>query len=199
MGARRVYSLLAALLFCASCAYMAAAAYSALQRPRRPIAPAEKAGAAPELYGLVLRREELISPAMALALDAGDSRRVPAQADIAQSAVFVPCSDGYEFLSPEDAQKLTPEKLRELLSLKASAQRGAKLVYGFDQYYAAFYDGVEDIKPGVCSIRFEGSEEKQRAEIISVQCSDEGCAVLMRLMLNEESLSLRLCRAELIY
>ena len=199
MGSRRVYSLLAALLFCASCAYMAAAAYSALQRPRSPLAPAEKAGAAPELYGILLRREELISPAMALTLDAGEGERLAAQADMLQSAVFFPHSDGYEFLSPEDAEKLTPEKLRALLAEKASARRGAKLVYGFDQYYAAFYEGGENIGPGVCSIRFEGSEEKQRAEILSIERSDEGCAVLIRLMLNEESLSLRLCRAELIY
>lgn len=199
MGARRVYNVLAALLFCASCAYMAAAAHSALQRPRSPIAPAKNAGAEPELYGILLRREEPISPAMALGLDAAGGERLAARDGMPQSAVFFPNCDGYEHLKPGDAEGLTPEKLGELLDEKASAGRGAKLVYGFEQFYAAFYDGVEDIEPGVCCLRFEGSKEKQRAEIISVQRSDNGCAVLFRLMLSEESLSLRLCRAELIY
>ena len=199
MGARRVYNMLAALLFCACCAYMAAAAHSALQRPRSPIAPASSAGAEPELCGILLRREEPISPAMALELDAAEGERVAVQADMPQSALFFPNCDGYEHLSPEDAEELTSEKLHELLANKASAQRGAKLIYGFEQFYAAFYEGGENIEPGVCYLRFEGSEEKQRAEIISVQRSDDGCAVLFRLMLSEDSLSLRLCRAEITY
>lgn len=198
MGARRVYNLLAALLFCASCAYMAAAVYSALQRPRSTLAPAKTAGAEPELYGILLRREEPISPAMALELDAAEAERVAACGDMPQSAAFVPHCDGYEHLSPGDANGLTPEKLGALLSQKASSQRGPKLVYGFEQYYAAFYQGGEDLEPGVYYLRFEGAKEKQRAEIISVQHGNDGCAVLIRLMLNEESLSLRLCRAELI-
>lgn len=199
MGAKRVYALLSALLFTACCAYFGAALFEALQRPRTNIAPAAKAGGGPELYGILLREEETVSPAFAASLAAGEGERICAREGLRESALFYPRSDGYEFLSPEDAAQLTAEKLNELLSSRAESIRGGKLIYGFDQYYAAFYSGEKELSPGFCRLKFEGFEESRRAEILSVSQSGEDRAVLIRLMCDKESLSLRLCRAELIY
>ena len=173
--------------------------FTALQRPRSLIAPAQNTGAEAELYGILLRREACIAPAMAAALKLDAGERVSAREGIEQSALFYPNSDGYEYLSPADASELTPESLRELLSSRAQSARGPKLVYGFDQYYAAYYSGGADIGPGPCRVRFEGFEHSLNAELISVSRSGDECAVLLRLMTDCDSLGLRLCRAELIY
>lgn len=199
MGARRVYACITALFFTAACAYIGAALFTALSRPRQSPVPAMEAGAALELWGILLRQEERLSPALAQELEAKSGERIPAGEGRAQSAIFYPSSDGYEHLSPEDAEKLTPQSLDALLQGKAKNAGGPKLIYGFEQYYAAYYSGEKELSPGPCRIKFEGFDKSRRAEIISAEAGDNGFAVLIRLTGSEECLSLRLCRAEIIY
>ena len=199
MGARRVYACITALFFTAACAYIGAALFTALSRPRQSPVPAMEAGAALELWGILLRQEQCLSPALALELEAVQGQRIPAGEHARQSGVFYENSDGYEHLSPEDAENLTAQSLEALLQSKAKNAGGPKLIYGFEQYYAAFYSGEKKLSPGPCRIKFEGYDSSHRAEIISAEAGDNGFAVLIRLTGSEECLSLRLCRAEIIY
>ncbi len=189
---------MSALLFAAACAYLGAALMNVLQKPRPVIAPAENAGAGAGLYGIILRREEALSPAMALQLSGSKAGRQPASED-AESGTLIPRSDGYEYLQPEDAFDISPEKLDKLLASKPEAGRGPKLVYGFEQYYAAFYEGEKPPAPGPCRLKFEGMEEIFRGEIISLSGDEAAYALLIRLTADHTKITFRLKRAELIY
>lgn len=195
MGSKQVYALLTALLFTAVCAWMGAAVFEALQSQKTILVPAAEISRGGELEGIILRREECLKKA----LDAQDGARIAACEGRTESAVYFSCSDGYEFLSPGMAENLSPEILDKLLKLPPENFTGPKLIYGFDFYYAAYYYGSIDIKPGPCRVKFEGTQNFQRAELLSVSRDGSKCAVLLRLMLCPESLELRLCRAELEY
>lgn len=198
MGNGRIYGLLSALLFAAACAYLGAALYGALQRPRPVPAPAENAGAGARLQGIILRHEETLSPAMALQLSGEEEKRLPAKDSLA-GGTLLPRSDGYEYLSPEDGFELSPGKLDALLAAQPEPGRGPKLVYGFEQYYAAFYEGDASPAPGPCRLRFQGMEETFRGEIISVSAENSRCAVLIRLTADQSKITFRRTEAELIY
>ena len=196
MGSRRIYGLLSALLFAAASAYLGAALLHVLQKPRPVPAPAENTG--PILWGVILRREETLSPAMALEFTNLEAQRIPASEN-RESAVLLPRSDGYEYLRPEDAFSISPNKLETLMASKPDDSRGPKLVYGFEQYYAAFYEGEKPPAPGPCRIKFESIEHSLRAEIVEISADNGACAVLLRLSADNEKITFRFTEAELIY
>ena len=198
MGNRRIYGLLSALLFAAACAYLGAALLAVLQKPRPVLAPAETPGAEARLHGIILRREEALSPAMALEFSGQEARRIPATEN-RQSGCLLPRSDGYEYLCPEDAFGISPSKLEALLASKPVQGRGSKLVYGFEQYYAAFYEGENLPSPGSCRIKFDGIDEIFPAEILEVSTENGVCALLLRLTAEQSKITFRLIGAELIY
>lgn len=195
MGSRQVYALLTALLFTAVCAWMGAAAFEALQSPESIMIPAAEIHRGGELDGIVLRHEECLTKT----LDANNGARISAGEGRNESAVYLSRVDGYEYISPKMAENLSPESLDKLLLLPPENSFSAKLIYGFDFYYAAYYYGSIDIEPGQCRVKFEGTENFQRAELLSVSREGDKCAVLLRLMLCPESLDLRFCKAELEY
>lgn len=195
MGTSRFYGLLSALLFAAVCAYIAAALCCAFTaQPVREIPVSDKNGGG-ELRGLLIRRE---GPAPK-GLNLSALERIPVGDSTAETAIFYPFSDGYEYLSPDNSEGFSAEELRSILVSSPNNGGGAKLIYGFDCYYAAFYCGSDDIEPGPCRLRFEGQSQSRRAELITVSPSDTECVLLFRLMLDKELLGLRFCRAELLY
>ena len=103
------------------------------------------------------------------------------------------------FITPKQAEDISPDSLEKLLQLPPENIGGAKLIYGFDFYYAAYYYGSIDIEPGPCRVKFEGTEDFQRAQLLEVSREGDACAVVLRLMLYPESLELRFCKAELEY
>jgi len=202
----RFYSALAALLFAAVCAWMGAALYSALPPPGTLSAVFAADEELPMLYGIVLRREE--------ALDAGLSQnsqydaltRFPAGAVLfpeeearMESVLYCAASDGLEYLSPSDAEALTPGSLDKLLASEPKKAGKARLIYGFDFYYAAFSEAAPDISPGPCRVCFDGTEEIYHGSILSVSTEEGRCALLIRLRISGEDFAcLRICRAKLI-
>ncbi len=195
MGSRQVYALLSALLFTAVSAWLGAAVFTALQRPRPPAVQLAAPSRSGMLEGIVLRREQGLEKALA----AKDAERISAGEHCAQSAIFLTHCDGYEQLSPAMAQELDVEKLKELMCQPKKPAAKSKLIYGFDFYYAAYYYGSEDIQPGPCRVRFEGMKDSLRAELISLSREGGDCAVLLRLLLCPECIDLRFCKAELEY
>jgi len=205
LSSSRFYSALAALLFIALCAYLGSALYGGLETPRTVINLASTEDKL-RLKGIVLRREEQLENYGRADFSALDGVRLssgekysPEHEALTQSAVFFTSSDGYEYLSPEDAVGLSPALLTELLSSRPESAVGPRLVYGFDYYYAAFLSGSEDISPGPCRVKFQGFDDSCRAQLISVSHHGGKTALLLRLTQGgPEYLSLRFAEAELI-
>lgn len=195
MGAGRFYAALSSLLFAAVCAYAGTALFTALEMPPAKIIPGSAENRAGELRGIVLRREETAPDS--LIFPAG--QRIPPGEHSGESALYWPDSDGLEYLSPSDCTDLSPQRLTELISAQPQRLNSAKLIYGFDCYYAAFYSGDVDIEPGPCRLRFESQTEIRRAELIQVSHTETQCALLFRLMLDGSMLDMRMSRAELIF
>ena len=205
MASPRFYSALSALLFSALCAYLAAALYTGLEMPRALISFTPSRSSV-ELSGIVLRSEELLdedvaqilSPSEGCRLSPGDFLSLGV-GEAMQSAVFFSQGDGFEYLSPADAENLSPKELAALLTAEPRSKPGPRIVYGFDFYYAAFISGYDDINPGPCRIKFDGFDQSCRAEIISVSSDGGRTALLMRLTQGgSDYLSLRFTDAELI-
>lgn len=194
MGSGRFYALLTMLLFAAVCAYTGAAVFTALETSPGEAIPVPAISRGGELRGIILRREEK-APKTIIA-DAAE--RIAPGGDLAETALFFPDCDGYEQLSPADTFELNAEKLTKLMQTAPGYHAGAKLIYGFDCYYAAFYSGHEDIEPGPCRLKFEGETESRRAELLQVSKEDSGCTLLFRLLLDTELSTLRICSAQLI-
>ena len=185
---------------------MGAAVFSALPPAGRTSLSVVPYSETLELYGIVLRREERLEPALFSPYKAEAGERLaagdvpyPGAAELDESALFLPGSDGLEYLSPESAAELSPALLDELLASEKDMRRGPKLIYGFDFYYAAFLEGAEYLEPGPCRVKFEDFDESLSADILSVSREDERCALLLRVRMGSaELLELRICRAELI-
>lgn len=191
--------MLYALLFTAACAWTGAALFAALGQPRPTVIPTAVQSHGGKLEGIVLRREEQTKTVLTAASPVKDGERLSAGDGREESAIFSPVTDGYEYLSPAMADGLSPARLSELMASRPEKAQGTKLIYGFDFYYAAFYHGGENIEPGPCRVKFEGEAQSRRAEMISVSRDGDECAVLLRLMLDEDAISLRFVNAELIY
>ncbi len=86
---------------------------------------------------------------------AGDSREIT----VGQAGVFSTLVDGYEGVSPEYIQSLTPSDLRSLISAErpVSSEAFGKLVISYDWYYAAVLpdeDGAELEEGDTVSLSF---------------------------------------------
>ena len=189
----------------ALCAYLGAALYSGLEAPRS-IVSFTPGRSSVELSGIVLRREEVLDSRTAAKLSAAHGCRLSpgdflslGVEDVPQTALFFAEGDGFEHLSPAHGENIDPKKLSALLASQPRNSGEAKIVYGFDFYYAAFISGYDDISPGPCRIKFEGFDESCRAEIISLSSEGGRTALLMRLTEGgSEYLSLRFADAQLI-
>jgi len=183
-GERIFFHALAALVFAAVCAWSAAALYGGFA-PRRAAAPApeDAADAAPgRLRGVLLRREEAL-PAGAFP-GAESGARLSAGETGTESALFFETSDGWEFLRPEDGERLTPERVEALLDAPAQTVETPRLVYGFGLYCVALFDGGAPPAPGPCRISAEGFDTPVRAELTAVTTDALG-RTLLRLRLTD--------------
>ena len=155
---QRFYHALAALLFAALCAWGAAALWLRLdgRTPAERASPPAPAPAGGRFRGVLLREEEAL-PAGAFSGTAAGTRLSAAEAG-GRSALFFPASDGWEFLSPDDFERLTPELLEALLTEAARPELCEKprLVYGFSLVCAALFEGDAPPAPGACTLRLDG-------------------------------------------
>lgn len=175
---RPFYHALAALVFAAACAWCAAALYTGVdgfQSPAQTPAPTESAG---RFRGVLLRREARVAVSAFPGVEEGE--RLSAERTGTESALFFPGGDGWEFLTPADAERLTPERLEALLS-DGEKEPGdeARLVYGFEQYCAALYEGEAVPAPGPCRLRLAGEEGELRARLLSVTTDALGRRTLL--------------------
>ena len=179
-GERLFFHALAAMLFAAICAWCAAALYTRLEGADAPL-PSAAPSAAPvggRLRGVLLRREQAVEAAAFP--DTPGGARLSARDTGGESALFFPDSDGWSFLSPEDSERLTPERLEALLSSDAREQPGsARLVYGFEQLCAALFEGPAPPAPGPCRVRLEGFRDTLDARLLSVTTDALGRVTLI--------------------
>ena len=180
------YAALAALLFAAACAWLGAALYAALVPAEAPDAGESPSGG--RLRGILLRHELLLAEAIP---GAAEGERLSAAETGTEPGLFFSGTDGYEFLSPEDARPLSPEALDRLLALPPEKSGGAKLVTGWDCCCAALLVSGEPPAPGArCRVRLDGADRAYEAAVLAV---DEN-AVLLRFT---EGLEL-LCRLRFV-
>ena len=203
MDSSRFYSLLAALLFTAVCAWIGAAVFAGLQAPETALPNRSDPGTPAELRGIVLRREESVSP------DAGrdaypDGQRLSAGENPfgGGSVLFFADCDGYEYLRPERAQALCPETLDALLNAGAdpSGADSARIVLGCDWYYAAFVSRGDIPAEGeVCRLLFDHFPSPVRALLLSARSDSSGrTALLFRLTEGGDYLKLRFSDAVIV-
>ena len=177
---RLFYHALAALVFAAACAWSLAALYAQLDRHGVPeAAPEASASPAPCRFRALLIRQEQRLPAGAFpGIEAG--ARLSAADTGTGSALFFPACDGWEALSPADAQRLTPGGLERLLDAEAPEQEAAsRLVYGFTLTCAALLEEGEPPLPGPCSLTIDGTEDKIAADLLSITADALGRRMLL--------------------
>ena len=191
--------MLAALLFTAACAWLAAALFT----PRGaagPEAAAETSAPTWSLRGIVLRRE--------LALEAGeipdgaeDGKRLSAAETGREPGVYLADADGLEALTPDDALPLSPARLDALLAAAPERAGAGRLLTARDCCCAALCDsGAPLPEPGTaCRLLFEGVGGEYAAAVLAVSEEDGRRAVLLRIPDGAQPLArLRFVRAELI-
>ena len=187
---RMFYHALAALVFVAACAWSAAALYTGLDVPDMPDpTPELSMPPAPcRFQGLLIRREERLPAGVFPGIPAGT--RLSAAETGTESALFFPDSDGWEKLTPADAQLLTPEKLEDLLGSEApNSTCTPRLVYGFTLFCAALADEDAAFTPGSCRLTLDSVEGGIEADILSVTSDALGrCMLLLRLTQFPETL-----------
>ena len=174
LSAPRVYGALAALLFTAACAWLAAAIFP----------PAEGAAAAPEtpvpemnLRGIVLRREAALGP-WEIPAEAVDGKRLSAAETGREPGLYFAQTDGWEALTPEDALPLTEARVEELLSSEPGEAAPGRLVTDRRVWLAALAEGVPVFPAGTrCTLRLDGAEDPLPAVVEAC----EGSALLLRL------------------
>lgn len=213
MESARYFSLTAALVFLALCAYGAAAVYSRVEQPEIETVRVLHVQESAQLQGIVLRREQSLSFSWGTRLLAQDSRRVSAgeslAVDLAGEDLLSPCSavffsdtDGFEHLSIQDIDPEDIQALEDLLDEKPAQRGDGRLVTDTAWYYWALTSSKEALPDsGQCSVKFDGMEESVDARIISLSESSGGKrAVLLRLTQGgSEYLSLRKTGAELLF
>ena len=176
-GERIFFHALAALAFAAVCAWSAAALYGGVTAAESPAVPAaETPVPAGRFRGVMLRREETLPAGAFPGTESGT--RLSATETGTESALFFARSDGWEFLTPADAERLTPERLEALFESEIQAQEAPRLVYGFTMYCAALFEGEALPAPGSCRLRADGLEDIVRAELLTVTTDALGRSVL---------------------
>ena len=213
MDSARYFSLAAALVFLALCAYAGAAVYSRVEQPEIETVRLTLVQESAQLHGIVLRREQSLSFGWGTRLLAEDSRRLAAGEVLAVdlmgrelsspcSAVFFSGTDGFEDLSPQDIDAKNVSALEELLNRKAGESSDGRLVTGTAWYYWALTSSKDQLPDsGQCSVQFEGLEESVPAQVISLSQSKGGQrAILLRLTQGgSQYLSLRKTEAQLLF
>ena len=203
MDSSRFYSLLAALLFTAACAWTGAAVFAGLRSPETELPNRSGPEKPTELSGIVLRREESVSPGAER--DAyPDGQRLSAGENpfTDGSVLFFADCDGYEYLRPESAQALCPETLDALLNARAdtSGADSARIVHGCDWYYAAFMSRGDIPAEGEsCRLLFDHFPSPVRALLLSARSDSGGrTALLFRLTEGGDYLKLRFSDAVIV-
>ena len=168
-GERLFYHILAALLFASLCGWSAAALYLRMPSEEAPALAEEPESVftGGRLRGLLIRRERAVKAGAFP--DADDGARLSAGETGDESALYFIGCDGWEALSPEGLDSLTPEQLENLLAAGApenDAQAG-RLVYGFTLLLAALFDGNEPPLPGPVRLRLDDLGECP-AQLLSV-------------------------------
>ncbi len=178
MSASRFYAALTALLFLAVSAWAGAALFGRISAPQ-----AEEESPPPQdggsLRGIVLRQELVFPPGEAPA-GAEDGKRLSAKETGRGSGLYFESADGYTFLTPADAEGLTPEKLDRLLATAPRAAGGARLVTGRAFFYAAFFEGDAPPETGaVLRLRFDGRDGPLAARVLSAETDGTGRTALL--------------------
>lgn len=213
MESSRYFSLTAAIVFLAVCAYAGAAVYSRVEQPEIETVSLLHVQESAELQGIVLRREQSLSFTWGTTLLAQDSRRLsagePLAVDLLGDSLLCPCSavffsdtDGFEYLSPDSIDSGDVAALEALLDERPSERSDGRLVTDTAWYYWALASSKEDLpSSGQCSVQFDGMEESVQAQIISLSESQGGMrAMLLRLTQGgSEYLSLRKTGARLLF
>ena len=188
MSASRFYAALTALLFLAVSAWAGAALFGRIPAPQaEEERPPPQAGGT--LRGIVLRQELVFPPGEAPA-GAEDGRRLSAKETGRGSGLYFESSDGWEFLTPADAEGLTPEKLDRLLETAPRAPGGARLVTGRAFFCAVFFEGDSPPQTGaVLRLRFDRRDAPLAARVLSAETDSAGrAALLLRLTEGEDFL-----------
>ena len=192
---------LAAMLFAAVCAWCAHSLYAGLAEaaPPAPAPAPSEAPASGRLRGVLLRREEAVEAAAFPGAREGE--RLSAARTGSESALFFSGSDGWAFLTPDDAARLSPERLEALLQSDARDEPDRpRLVYGFEQLCAALYEGDESPAPGPCRLRLEGIPEELGARLLSVSTDALGRVTLVLRLVDfpQELYSVRFVEGEVL-
>jgi len=192
---RGFYHALAALLFAAVCAWLAAWLYGGLgQRAAAEEPPPPEAG---KIRGILLRRELALPPGE-IPDQAEDGRRLSAPESGHGAGLFLADTDGLERLSPEDAEALTPEKLDALLAAAPEeGEHAGRLVLDFACVCAAFYEGAAAPAPGPCRVRIDGAGEFEARVVSVTKDARDRTAVLLRIPEAEPLARLRFVTGEL--
>ena len=171
---------LAAMLFAAVCAWCAHSLYTGLKGTDLPV-PAPASIEAPvrgTIRGVLLRREAAVEASAFPGVREGE--RLNAARTGSESALFFSESDGWAFLTPDDAARLSPERLEALLQSDVRAEPDRpRLVYGFEQLCAALYEGDEAPAPGPCRLRLKGFPEELGGRLLSVSTDALGRVTLV--------------------
>lgn len=200
----------ASVLFAAACAYIIAH-FAAGSAPGFTVARLCTLSRGAALDGIVIRDERALSAAAPPSVLYADGVRACAGSAVAEtaegetieadvSALFFSGTDGLEYLTPEDVQPLTPEKLAALLRAQPRRDEGrfGRLVRGFAWYYAASAATAADarsLSPGRYKIRFDGFDETLDARLLT----NEDNALLFRVTCGRSGyMSLRRCAARLV-
>ena len=199
MSASRFYAALTALLFLAVSAWAGAALFGRIPAPQEAeeSSPPQPGGS---LRGIVLRQEQVFPSGEAPAV-AEDGKRLSARETGRGSGLYFDSADGWEFLTPADAEALSPEKLDRLLETAPRAAGGARLVTGRAFFYAAFLEGDAPPEAGaVLRLRFDGWDRPLPARVLSAETDGAGrTALLLRLTEGEDFLGrARFVEAEIV-
>ena len=177
---RLFYHALAALVFAAACAWCLAVLYTQLDAapPPGPVPEASAAPAQHRFRGLLIRQEQRLPAGAFPGTEAGT--RLNAADTGTESALFFPSCDGWEGLSPDDAQMLTPGGLERLLDAEPPEREDApRLVYGFALTCAALLEDGAAPLPGPCRLTIDGVEDGIGAELLSVTADAMGRRMLL--------------------
>ncbi len=200
----------ASVLFAAACAYIIAH-FAAGSAPGFAVARLCTLSRGAALDGIVIRDERALSAAAPPSVLYADGARACAGSAVAEtaegeeistdaSALFFSGTDGLEYLTPEDVQPLTPEKLAALMRAQPREDEGrfGRLVRGFAWYYtasAATAADAQTLSPGRYKLRFDGFDEALDARLLT----NNDNALLFRVMSGKSGyMSLRRCAARLI-
>ena len=168
-----------------------------------------------ELNGIAVRREQLVCSSGLFGDELMDGSRVSPGTPLGEnskgalnycteSGIFQSCSDGFEYLRPEDFFSLSPSEFRSILNEKPKKAKNTtgRLIFGWDWYYAAICRENPELQLfSPCELCFKGIDYSVRGSIVSISPAQKGeVLIIIRLTEGgEEFLKLRKAAAELIF